>query len=524
MQTRKTKPDNSNHDHVAKVSSMLEPLGTILEIPRAWPLSAIITPKSAATQLVEMVAEAELFHTPDKKAYVTTPVREHHETWQLNSKPFRLFLQRRFFEQTRSAPSAQTLRDALGVLEGKALFDGSERAVYCRLAEHADSIYLDLANDRWEVVEITPIGWQIVTMPPVKFRRARGMVPLPCPVRGGDIQELRQFVNVSRDEDWILLVSWLLGALRPIGPYPILALHGEQGTAKSTTSRVLRALIDPNESPLRAEPREERDLAVAAANGWCLAFDNLSHLRPWLSDALCRLATGSGFAKRQLYTDDDEVLFNAQRPLILNGIEELATRGDLLDRAIVLYLPSIPKGMRRDEEQFWRTFHTARPRILGTLLDIVSAALGKLPAVRLEESPRMADFARWASAAAGTCGWCLETPRGTLMGYEAFLRAYTENIEAVRDLELEASIVARAIQELVDRGAWKGTATDLLNELSALIGKDHIRSREWPKSPHALSTALRRLAPSLRAVGVDIDFRRMAGGRERQITLQKDSL
>ena len=239
------------------------------------------------------------------------------------------------------------------MLEGKALYDGPELPVYTRLAEHNSAIYLDLGNAQWQAVEITSSGWQVIDTPPVKFRRAKGMLPLPEPVRGGTLAALRPFVNLASEDDWRLLVSWLLAAFRPTGPYPVLVVYGEQGSAKSSLVRVLRALVDPNTAALRTTSREERDLVIAATNGWLIALDNLSHLPDWLSDALCRLATGSGFATRELYTDADETIFAAQRPIVLNGIEEVATRGDLLDRAITLYLPTIPEDQRKDEKVFW---------------------------------------------------------------------------------------------------------------------------------------------------------------------------
>jgi hypothetical protein len=286
-------------------------------------------PASQATRLVALAEEAELFHSPDGEAYATLAVAGQRQTWLLKSQAFRRWLARQFYEEEAKAPSAQALQDAVGVLEGRALFDGPEYPVFTRLAGHDGCIYLDLANEAWEVIEITTTGWQVMVEPPVRFRRPRGMSPLPHPIHGGGIEELRAFVNVpcDRESDRILLVAWLLAALRPCGPYPVLVLHGEQGSAKSTAARLLRALIDPNRAPLRAEPRDGRDLMIAATNGWCLSLDNLSHVPPWLSDAICRLATGGGFATRALYTDSDEVLFDAQRPVILNGIEELATRG-----------------------------------------------------------------------------------------------------------------------------------------------------------------------------------------------------
>lgn len=302
---------------------------------------------SQATRLVELAEGVELFHSPDgESAFATMEVDGHRETWPLKARGFRRWLARRFFAEEQKTPGSQAVQDALGVLEGKALFDNPEYPVFSRLAEHEGSIYLDLANKPWESVEITPAGWRVVATPPVKFRRAKGMLALPHPVAGGSIGALRDFVNLATEEDWALLAAWLVAASRPQGPYPVLVLHGEQGSAKSTVSRVLRALIDPNAAPVRSESREPRDLMISATNGWVVAYDNMSHLPPWLSDAICRLATGGGFGTRMLYENDEEMLFDATRPVILNGIEELATRGDLLDRALSNMLRRIAPNLR----------------------------------------------------------------------------------------------------------------------------------------------------------------------------------
>jgi hypothetical protein len=204
-------------------------------------------------------------------------------------------------------------------------------------------LYLDLGDEAWRAVEIDATGWRIIDKPPVRFRRAAGMQPLAVPITGGSVETLRAFLNVQSDQDFVLVVAWALAVLRNKGPYPALVLSGEQGSAKSTFSAILRALLDPNTAPLRALPREDRDLFIAASNGHVLAFDNVSGLPAWISDTLCRLATGGGFAVRQLYTDQDEVLFDAARPVILNGIEDIVTRPDLADRAVFLPLEPIPE-------------------------------------------------------------------------------------------------------------------------------------------------------------------------------------
>ena len=265
----------------------------------------------------------------------------------------------------------------------------------------------------------------MIDTPPVRFRRSAGMLPLPIPVAGGSIDELRPFLNVRSDNEFSLAVSWVLAALRDRGPYPVLALFGEHGTAKSTFANILRSLIDPNTLPLRTLSRDDRDLFIAANNGHVLGFDNISFLADWISDTLCRLSTGGGFATRQLYTDQDEVLLDAIRPVILNGIEEVVNRPDLADRAIFLTLEPIPDDKRRLETELWAAFEAVRPRILGALLDAVALGLERLPEIRLERLPRMADFAIWATA----CETALRHQDGTSWEDGTFMKAYSGNID-----------------------------------------------------------------------------------------------
>jgi hypothetical protein len=279
--------------------------------------------------LIDLAHAAELFHAPDTTGFADLEVNGHRETWPIRSKGFRRWLARRFFETTDGAPSSEALQSALNVIEAKAHFDAPERAVHVRVANLDGKLYLDLGNEIWQAVEIDISGWRVVDSPPVRFRRASGMRPLPIPVPGGSIEALRTFLNVRSDADFVLVIAWALSCLRNRGPYPVLVLSGEQGSAKSTFSYILRTLLDPNTAPLRALPREDRDLFIAASNGHVLAFDNVSGLPAWISDTLCRLATGGGFAVRQLYSDQDEVLFDATRPVILNGIEDIVSRPDL---------------------------------------------------------------------------------------------------------------------------------------------------------------------------------------------------
>ena len=238
--------------------------------------------------LAEFGQCGELFHTPAGTAYADIPVNDRRETWPIRSKRFRTWLRRCHYELTGEAASPAAIRSALDLLEARAQFDGPERAVYIRTAAHAGRIYLDLADEHWRAVDIGPDGWRVVRCPPVRFRRPAGILPLPCHEPGGSIEALNRFLICQSRNDFVLIVAWLLAALRSGGPYPLLAISGEQGSAKTVLSKLLKALIDPNAAPVRALSREQRELMIAANNSYLLAFDNLSGLPHWLSDALCR--------------------------------------------------------------------------------------------------------------------------------------------------------------------------------------------------------------------------------------------
>ena len=450
--------------------------------------------KSKAAMLVELAMAAGLWHDPEGEPWATFTVDGHREHWPTKSKAFRRWLSRRFYETEGGTPGAQAIQDALLVIDGIACYDGPEYPVYTRLAEHDGRIYLDLGNDQWRAVEIGPDGWRVILSEevPVRFRRARGMLSLPEPVAGGSLELLRRYLHVPDDPAWLLIRAWLVGALHSSGPYPVLVLQGEQGSGKSLAARMLRHLIDPNTAPLRTSPREEGDLLIAARNGWVVALDNLSGLPDWLSDAICRVATGGGLGKRELYTDTDEVLIDVRRPVILNGIDDLTARDDLRDRAIVITLPPIAAHERREEGELWAAFEADRPAILGALLDAAAAAMRYRDATRLTRPPRMADFARWAAAAGRAAGWTADE----------FMVAYTSNRAEAAAAGVEASPVGQAIRALVEaRGSWEGTATDLRQALA-----EHVEDpdRALPKSPRTLASHLRRLAPALRVVGVDV--------------------
>jgi len=471
--------------------------------------------ETLADGLVRLGSAGTLFSDALGACYARITVADHRECWPLRSKGFRRWITGAYFADTGRAPNGEALTSALNLLEAKAQFGAPAEPVYVRVApDGRGGLYIDLGDPAWRALHVTGAGWEIDADVPVNFIRAAGSLALPEPVGGASLDELRAFVNVT-EGDWPLLKAFLRGCLNPHGPYPLLSLNGEQGSAKSTTARMIRSLVDPRTPDLRAEPREIRDLSIAARGSWLVTFDNISHLPHWLSDALCRLATGGGFATRELYTDFDEALFDAIRPVILTGITDYIVKDDLLDRTIPVTLSPIPEDRRRPEKALRAAFEAARPRLLGALLDDVAAALRTLPGVELRRHPRLADFALWAIAA----------ERGRDEPAH-FMPAFTKARAAGHEQAIEASPIGGALLAFVaddlERGPWQGTATDLLARLAVLGGEAATRQREWPKTPRGLSGMLRGLAPALRATGVETTFDVREGKhRNRLIRLER---
>lgn len=466
-------------------------------------------PPSAADILTEIGLGLDLWHDATLAGYATTG----RTTLGIRSKGFRHYLVNEYRKQRGGkVPNEEALKMAQTAIEAAAVHDGPERPVFVRVARHGAALYLHLADAASTVIEIDANGWRVCDAPPVRFRKPGGMSALPMPLRGGSLAALRNFVNVPVDNSFALVVAWACAALRSDGPFPILVLFGEQGSAKTTTARVLKRLIDPSAAPVRSEPRESRDLMIQARNGAVVAFDNLSYLPPWLSDALCRLATGGGFSTRELYSNDDEAIFDAMRPAVLNGIEEFVTRADLLERSLLIRHPPIPEDRRRPESAFWAEFESAHPELLGALLDRISAGLRELPQVVLPRLPRMADFALFAVACERGAG---EHPR--------FLAAYAENQRGAHEQALGASPIPAALDAMMSgRDDWRGTPAALFAELTRHATNPP--PKDWPKKPNALTNKLRRLAPNIRRVyslDVDCDCRTTDRKRTRDVTVTR---
>ena len=460
---------------------------------------------SQRDEVLALLDDFELWHSPDRVAYASIKVSGHTENWAVRSRDFKIWLSGEVFARTGRAAGSQMLEDALRVMEAQAIHKGRQHTPFLRVGwVSQQDIFIDLGRPEWSAVKITSSGWSVVYAPDVKFVRAPAMAAMPVPESAETIEDLRAIANLRSDGEFQLLVSWLIAAMRPEGPYPILAVNGEQGSSKSTLSRLARMLVDPNAAPIRSCPKDERDLVSMARNSWVIVLDNISDLPGWLSDGLCRIATGGGFSSRELYSDAGESIFQGQRPIILNGIPDFAGRADLADRCIMLNLPSIPEDKRRAESDFWADFDERSPRIFGALLDGVSGAMRRWDTTVLKTMPRMADFARWACAGEYSLGW----------NDGNFMDAYAANRKAAVENSIEADPVIEAVRLLANDRDFEGSATALLLALEGFVADSIKCSRYWPTA-HSLKKRLQRGQAPLRTIGIILDLDRRATGSDR---------
>jgi putative DNA primase/helicase len=421
--------------------------------------------------------------------------------------------------------SSSSLHKGLATMKALAQARSKEITPVLRVGGSTEEIWLDLGGRDWELVKVTKEGWRLVTdgVPSVRFIRKPGMLALPMPVKGGNIQELRPFLNL-RDEDFVLDVGWLLGALRPKGPYAVAIKSGVSNSAKTSGALALKRAIDPNYADLRPF-RSEDDMYIGANSSWIQAYDNISRIKADDADVLCRISTGIGYAKRALRTDADQFLMRVCRPIVLNGIpNDLAERGDLATRVIIQELPALDEETQKFEEEFWQEYEAAHPRILGALLNGVVGAMRGYREVSLQGfgTIRLADFARWAEAGCRALGF----------EKDEFLTAFTGSQERAMRIAFNQDLVARAVALLIEQnpGVWRGNTKPLLAALEKAVRKakqtDILEHKAWPKNDTWLGRLLRRSAAVLRKacnieIEFDIDLRPTSEGDKDGIEIKK---
>lgn len=453
--------------------------------------------RSIASALVELAQlhVIDLFHDASGRAFVTVAKGNGgQQHLNLSGRSAASWLSSIWYRTTGNALQEQPRSTALSTLAARALFDGPEKVVSMRIARVGDAMYVDLADTDASIVQIDAAGWRIIQDAPVKFVRPQSSKPLPIPIQGGDLSALKSLLNLS-DQAWPLVLSYLVSAYKPDGPYLCLLVDGEQGSGKSFLCSILKGIIDPNRIEKLPLPATDVELFIAAKDSHLLVFDNASSVRMDMSDALCRLATSASIARRKLYTDDDVHVISQCNPFIINGIGDFADRPDLLERAVLISLEGLEVGSRRTESQMLSDFEAILPGLLGRLFDILSCAIKNEFQVEAPTNLRMADAARWLKAAEPATG----LPPGTIIAaIEESQNASV--IDRIRDRTL-----FRVLEKLVSAGPFEGQVAQLFDRL--MMDNENL-DRSFPRTAAHLSNELRRHRQAMAKAGLMIELKR----------------
>lgn len=403
------------------------------------------------------------------------------------------------YRSTGSAPSTDVVQKIVDLKSAEVVLEGPYCPVYRRVGEKNSVYFLDACRPDGKVFAITAQGWTLDDAPAGIYFRRSGSADeeLPEPMRGGDVLALGKLINAPT-ETIRFMIGYLVAAIRPGRPYPLLVIEGGAGSAKTSATKILKFMIDPERAMASSLPRTEQDLAIACHSSHVLVLDNVDRLKPDQQDALCRVATGAHYKSRKLYADAEQTALSMHAPVIMSGLEGLVDRADLASRVALAQLDSITEDKRITEAELWARATELRPQILGGVLDAFCAALANVDSVKLERRPRMIDFALFATAAETALPW--ETGE--------ILRFFLDAQLNLNDQALAKDRVALAIVSLMrHRDNWSGTVGELMDTLEPPPGGEDF----WPSTIHKLARRVVAAIPLLESKG--IGFRR--GARQK---------
>lgn len=469
--------------------------------------------ESATDQLIEIgQANAKFFTNANNEGCATICKNGIYQHVLLDSEEFAHYLRILFYQKTSQAPSQDALGRAVGLFKAIAMESGEKYSMTTRVKEANGNFYYNLNNKEKSIVKVTAKCIKIIKTKTPYFLPNRNTASQVKPdLDNGDMSLLKKYLRMTHENYFVLLLVYIVTCIIESIPHPILIICGEKGASKSTSSRIIKSIVDPSNSDILSMPTTLESLELILTSNYMPVFDNIDSIRQVESDMFCITSTGGAIIKRKLYTNNDLQISTFKQCLILNGISVVASKADILDRSLLIELERIKDSDLKEERKIWKDFENDKPRILGGIFNVLHKAMSIYDDISLKKMYRMADFTKWGCAIAEALGY----------GKDVFLEALEQNRSKLNDETISQDIVATAtLAFMKNRKEWSGSVTELYSELKqiALVQGIDTYSRVWPKAANVLSRRLNEIKSNLLSMGIAITIRHMHAAKMVEIT------
>ena len=434
---------------------------------------------------------------------------------ETHSEDFELYLKNWFIHLKNDIPTTSNVKTIMGYATSKAQESGLLVDVGVRFAGYENVVFIDTANKKGEVIQVTADGWYIFPTVPVKFRRRPSQLPLATPDPNGDVTLILKYINLPPGPDQMLYLAALCTLPLTHINRPIIGMMGPAGSAKTTAAKLTRAVWDPFNGTSNNTRWNADDLAVTFYSNAIPLFDNIGKFKDEISDIFCATITGADLIKRTQYTNDGQFHISYQRPIVFTALDMPSTKSDFLDRCLSFYYEPISQHSRKDLNEVMTGFHNDLPKILGGCLSTLVSALRILPGINLPYKPRLADFAKYGSAIAEVLGY----------GQETFLEALVNNIEGHKQTVLlaEQPLASALVEHFHQHGGYEGPTIDLWNAIAQQCPYPSGGGKGWPTSVTGFGKMARKseIVGILNESGLKLEFKTVRGKSHTSFFMQE---
>jgi len=453
-------------------------------------------PKESPVKILAKFATSEMIkvctsQSDNTRVFAVVKMNNHFETINLDKKNSRTihWLMVTAYEKLNEMYSEDTCANVIEFLKGKTLMneDRKSEETNLRLAHVGDEIYYDFGDTNWKLMKVSKNNVCFVDYSdstPLFIRTsktAKQVEPNLMP----DGNPLDEFVKLCRIPNPELFKVHLISMFAAGTPMPIMAIHGHSGASKSTTSSMIKRIIDPsgntNEDNLKSFPHGEDNFVTSLAGSYFSAYENISHIDVEISNMLCRAVTGGSFEKRTQYTNGDVYTISVKRKILINGIDFTISQPDLADRSIIYEMERIPVEQRKTDKFVEETFRKLLPNLLGQIFLILQKVLSIKDRVEQEctKLPRMASF--------GIFGEAIYQALGHKQG--EFLEIYNNSIQKNLEILYENNPIIPCLEHILDdKNEFDIQANDLYKQIRLFAENEGFNTKRIPQGSNTLHT------------------------------------